>query len=201
MFDFLNKDKKRAEEMEKVAARLQMSFVPKDEYGTKTLLADFKLFQIGGAKRITNFLHKKEENFDLDSYIFDYRYIVSTGNTTVPFAQTVFFIQSKKLELPQFLMKPERFFHRIGTFLGMQDIDFASDPEFSQQYLLQGEDEALIRKKLNPEFRHFFTIEKNWTLEGLNYFLIFYRHNKVLPPEEIYQFYAKGKEIYRLLNL
>lgn len=200
MFDFLKKNNKRAEAMAQVAAKLNMSYVAKDEYGTKSLLADFKLFQRGGGKLITNFLHKKEEAFDLDAYIFDYRYIISTGKSAIPITQTVFFIQAKQLELPQFLLKPEHFFHRIGTYLGMQDIDFVSDPEFSDQYLLQGEDEDLIRKRLTPDFRHFFTVEKNWTLEGLNYFLIFYRHKKVLPPEDIYRFYDKGMQIFQLLN-
>lgn len=200
MFDLFNKNKKRKEAMTKVAARLGMSYTTKDEYGTKTLLGDFKLFQSGVSKSITHFLHKKEEEQDIDTYIFDYRYVVNTGNSAIPFTQTVFFIQSKELDLPLFFMRPENFLQRIGTYLGMQDIDFESHPEFSGQYLLQGEEESLIRKKLDGDFRSFFTIEKDWNLEGLNYFLIFYRRNKILPPEEIFNFYSKGKEIYRLLN-
>ena len=186
--------------MQKIASQMKMSFVPVDEYGTKTLLRDFKLFQQGGGKRITNLLHRKEAESDLEVSIFDYRYVINTGKSSVPFHQTVFFVNSKSLDLPQFLLKPENFFHRIGTYLGMQDIDFSSHPEFSHQYLLQGEHEDLIRERLDSDFRHFFTVEKNWSLEGLNYFLIFYQQNKLLPPEEISTFYQKGKTIYELLQ-
>jgi len=190
----------RAEAMEKVARQLGMTYTAKDEYGYKSLLADFKLFQKGTSKKIINLLHKKEEGFELEIFIFDYHYVISSGKSSVKYKQTVFFIKSKKLGLPQFSLQPEHFFHRIGTYLGMQDIDFESHPEFSDQYLLKGEDEDLIREKLDENFRSFFTIEKNWTLEGIGYFMVFYANKKLLPPEEITDFYAKGKEIYGLLN-
>lgn len=199
-FDFFGKKRKRAEAVAKIANQMQMSYVEKDEYGTKSLLGDFKLFQIGMKKEVRNYLHKKEEAEKLEISIFDYHYVVSTGNSTVPFSQTVFFIQSKTLGLPQFLLKPEHFFHKIGTYLGMQDIDFESHPEFSDQYLLKGEDEELIREKIDENFRSFFTIEKNWTLEGVGYFMIFYKKNKILPAEQISEFYTKGRKVYDLLN-
>ncbi len=201
MFDFFGKKERlRGEAMEQMARQLGMNYTTKDEYGYKSLLGDFKLFRKGTGRKILNFLQKKEEELDLETFIFDYHYVISTGNSSVRYKQTVFFVKSSKLALPQFSLQPEHFFHRIGTYLGMQDIDFESHPEFSDQYLLKGEDEDLIREKLNENFRSFFTIEKNWYLEGLGYFMIFYAHNKLLPPEEIMDFYAKGQEIYKLLN-
>lgn len=199
-FGAFGRKKRRAKAMESIARQLQMSYVPKDEYGTQSLLGDFKLFQKGIAKEVRNLLHKKEATENLEISIFDYHYVVPTGNSMVPFAHTVFFIQSKTLALPQFLLKPENFFHKIGTHLGMQDIDFESHPEFSDQYLLKGEDEALIRKKLDDNFRSYFTIEKDWTLEGLGYFMILYRFNKILPTEQLTEFYEKGWKIYNLLK-
>ncbi len=201
MFDFFTKGKRRrAEGMENAARQLGMTYTAKDEYGYKSLLGDFKLFQKGTSKSIVNFLQKKETELDLEIFIFDYHYVISTGNSSVRYKQTVFFVKSSKLGLPQFSLKPEHFFHKIGTYLGMQDINFESHPEFSDQYLLKGEDEDLIRAKLDENFRNFFTIEKNWYLEGLGYFMVFYAHNKLLPPAEITNFYSKGREIYKLLN-
>lgn len=199
MFNFSSKGQGRAAAMKTVASHLGMSYRAKDEYGTRKLLGDFQLFRRGGRKKVTNLMKKKETDFDLETNIFDYQYTVSTGNSAATFRQTVFFVQSKQLALPQFLLKPEHFFHRIGTYLGMQDIDFVDHPKFSRQYLLQGEDEDLIRQKLTEDFRTYFTVEKNWTLEGLNYFLIFYRNKKRIPPEDLPEFYRKGKEIYNLL--
>ncbi len=199
MFNIKKKNGGRASAMQDVATSLGMSYRAKDEYGTRKLLGDFELFKRGGRKKVTNLMKKTEEDLELNTNIFDYQYTVSTGKSAVTLRQTVFFVQSKQLALPQFLLKPEHFFHRIGTYLGMQDIDFVDHPEFSRQYLLQGEDEDFIRRKLDADFRSYFTVEKNWTLEGLNYFLIFYRNKKRLAPEEIPEFYRKGKEIYQLI--
>ena len=134
-----------------------------------------------------------------DFRVFDYSYVIGAGNNTRRINQTVFFVHSKELNLPQLLMKPEHFFHRIGEWLGMQDIDFEEYPKFSRQYLLQGEDEEWIRASMPDELLRFFTIEKKWTLEGLNYYLIFYRRNRLLPPKQVRQFYHRGLETCKML--
>ena len=197
---WFNKGKKRTETMEQLAKELEMSFKAKDEYGLKNLLKDFNIAKRGHSNKIKNILQKKEEEQGFDIRIFDYHYIIQAGSTAVPVSHTVFFVQSKKLELPQFLLKPENFFHKIDNYLGLQqDIDFEQFPEFSDQYLLQGEEEDLVRKEMSDEVLKFFTIEKDWCLEGLNYFLIFYPKKGQIPKEKINLFYEKGIEIYKML--
>ncbi|MEM7379847.1 MAG: ABC-F family ATP-binding cassette domain-containing protein [Bacteroidota bacterium] len=56
--------------------------------------------------------------------MFDYSYQRGKNNQKRTYRQTVFFVKSKKLGLPELFMKPESFFNMIGTYLGMQDIDF-----------------------------------------------------------------------------
>lgn len=191
---------RRTEEMKETATMLGMDYQEKDEYGMLSLLKDFKLFKKGTSKRINHIIRSKELVEDLDISIFDYRYTISTGKSSHTYKQTVFFVQSKKLELPEFYMKPEHFFHKVAAYLGWEDIDFETHPTFSDQYHLKGEDEDSIRRMMNEEVLHFFTIEKEWSLEGIGYFLIFYRNKKLLSKEAIQDFCEKGIHITQFLK-
>ena len=167
----------------------------KDEYGLLSLLKEFKIFRRGhkSSKRITNILRKVDVERDSKVCIFDYTFVTGGGNSTQRHRQTVFFVNAKDLNLPTFLMKPENFFHRIGQYLGMvDDIDFETHPDFSDQYLLQGQVESFVRDTFHEELLHFFTIEKDWCLEGMNYYLIFYKTGHRIPAEQIRNFYEKG---------
>lgn len=190
----------RQRELSRLAYDLEMTYQPAEEWGLVNQLADFRLFRRGRSRSITHLLRRQSGMFDMDVQIFDYKFVTGFGKSRRIWRQTVFFMESKKLGLPQFFMKPENLFHQVGTWLGMQDIDFEEYPEFSRQYLLQGEDEELVRQALSDKLLHFFTIEKNWTLEGLNYYLVFYRKNHLLPPGQIRLFFHKGLEICKLLS-
>lgn len=99
-------------------------------------------------------------------------------------------------------MKPETVAHRIGEWLGLQrDIDFEEQPEFSKQNWLKGEDEDYLRATMNDSVQKFFTVEKDWSLEGCNYYLIFYRNAKLLPVETIQDLYRKGIKVCEMLYL
>jgi len=177
---------------------LDMDWREQDEYGLLTLLKGFKLFKTGSSKKITNILRRYDLHGDSEVCIFDYSYLASDGKSR--FRQTVFFVNAKDLNLPQFLMKPENFFHKIGQYLNMvDDIDFEAFPEFSDQYLLQGNTEDYVRDTFHHELLHFFTVEKDWCMEGLNYYLIFYRKGNRVPVDQIRNFYEKGLYVYDML--
>ena len=161
--------KRRTQALEQVAFDLGMQFTPKDEWGSYELLRDFKLFQVGSRKGITNVMQYQDELLETEVSIFDFQYTVSTGKTSVTFQQTVFFMQSKKLGLPHFWMKPEKFSHRLGEWLNLsKDIDFEEFPKFSEQYWLKSKDEDYMRATMNDKVLKFFTVEKEWSLEGCN---------------------------------
>jgi hypothetical protein len=97
-------------------------------------------------------------------------------------------------------MQPENFFHKIGQKFGLQDIDFEEYPTFSNQYLLRGQDESLIRSTMSKDMLHFFTLEKYWSLEGMNYYFIFYKRNKILPIDQIQKLHKKGLQVFEMLQ-
>ncbi len=201
MFSLINKVD-RTEALKNVAFQLGMDFQEKDEYKMIALLRDFKLFRQGGSQHIYNILSKTSGLLEEKTSLFDYRYTISTGKSAHTYHQSVFFIQSKQLSLPQMLLKPENFFHKIGAWLGMQDIDFEEYPEFSDKNLLKGEDEGRIRStlKTNEDVIRFFTVEKDWCLESIGFFMILYKEKILIDPPSIKLLFEKGMMLHENLK-
>ena len=181
---------------EACANALSWSYKQGDEFDMVKWLLDFKLFKVGMRKRITPLIIR--ENDDLEfSCMFDYAYPVSNGKTSITYNQTVYFRYSKALALPHFVMVPEKWYHRIGTYFGMQDIDFIEYPTFSQNYLLRGEDEDYIRYHFNnPEMIRFFDTQGFYSLEGMNYLMVLYVNNVILPEEQMMQLVRIGDTLH-----
>ena len=104
--------------------------------------------------------------------------------------------QSSNLCLPEFELRPEHFFHKIGQALGYSDIDFETHPEFSRRYLLRGPDEAAIRDFFQPELLSFFESNQGVSLEASGDRLIYYRARKRIKPEEVRAFMEEGFRVY-----
>ncbi len=175
-----------------------MKFAKDDELRVLRLLLDFRLFRVGGNKKIKHLLWKDTD--DLKTRIFDYQYTVSSGNSHQTFRQTVFFFYSKHLGLPSFRLQPEKMIHKIGAWLGFEDLDFESHEKFSKSYHLKGKDEALVRHTFTNSVLQFFTFHPDWTVEGLNYFLIIYKQRKLLSPADIVKHYRTACQIYEVLR-
>lgn len=187
-------------QLEKIAKTTQFSFTAKDEFGLINLLKDFRLFEKGVEKRVVNILRDKTHLYESDFQIFDYHYSIPNDEYAQHFSQTVFFAQSKKLVLPSFSIRSDRFFNRINNYLGIEDIKSEAFPPFVEPYWRTGEKEQEIKESMSAEMLQFFTTEQNWNVEGLNYFMIFYKKNKILPTTEILDFYKKGRDIMVMLS-
>lgn len=192
--------KQRTEQLNRLGLQLKMDFDPEDGWGLQNMLTDFKLASIGGSKKIRNMLTHKDDLKGLDFRIFDYTYVVSTGKSSAAIHQTVLYMHSTALALPQFWMKPETILHKIGIWLGLQkDINFEAYPEFSAQYFLKSTDEEYARATMNEQVLRFFTIEKNWSLEGIGYMMLFYRKGMLLTPAAIKDLHDKGMKLHQML--
>ncbi len=188
----------RRRQLERLADHLHLEYHEEDLWNLLPQLRDFRLFQKGRRGRIRHLLRRQEGLMEYDLRIFDYRYIVFNGKSNRPVEQTVFFLQSRKLGLPQCWMRPETFFHKVGELMGYDDIDFEEHPQFSGQYRLTGDDEEYIRYQFTKEVLHFFTVEKGWTLEGLGFYMLLYKKGQILRPSEIREMYEKGIQVYKL---
>lgn len=194
----INNDE-RKEKFKTLALNKQMTFSDKDEFGTISYLKTFRIFNYRTGK-IYNLCRYKCNDFLEETYLMDYIYFISNGKTRNVFRQTVFFVNSKKLGLPQFKMRPENLGDKIASFLGWKDIDFVQYPSFSDNYHLKGEDEDLVRNQFNEQVLHYFTSHNGWSVEACNYYLIFYRLNKLIHHNALFSFYDQGMQVYELFK-
>lgn len=190
----------RSNALRKISYDLQMEFTAKPALTDIKLLSTFRLFKQGHSKKISNHFQLIDPMLDSKEQIFDYQYTIQAGNTPVRKNQTVLFIQSRKLELPEFYLRPESWMDRLGRYLGWEDIDFVNHPDFSRKYFLKGEIEELIRDLFNDDVLHYFTLKDGWHLEGIGFFLILYRENKLLDPEAIMTMKRIGEDLFRFFQ-
>ena len=188
----------REGQLRAVARRLGMQYRPVEEFSSRNLLSEFPLFKRGRNRVIKNILEKQSDDLTTKVQIFDYRFETGFNKTRRSWEQTIFFVQSKQLAVPEFSMQPETVFHKLGSYLfKMQDIDFEQYPKFSGNYLLQGEDEHYIRFMMNDRLLQFFNSETGWYMEGINFYLILYKLNKRFKARQIRDFYINGEAIYQ----
>ncbi|NJB87673.1 hypothetical protein GGR26_003457 [Lewinella marina] len=188
----------RAVRLRQLADRLGMTFSDSDTHGLDRWLEDFRLAARGRRTAITNVLREQQGLKEYDAYLFDYSYRSFGKQQAVH--QTVFFLHSQQLVLPELCLQPETLLHKLGQLFGREDIDFTRFPKFSKQYRLTGTDEGYIRHQFTDEVLNYFTVNKGWSVEGIGYYLLLYKDGFLLPPEEVEQLYRRGLELYRLFS-
>jgi len=191
-------DKKRSEDLKAIANSLNFSFERKGDEFLISMNDDFELFSHGRSKKIYNVMNGRSG--DMDITIMDYQYTVGGGKNSSTHAQTIIMVQSNQLELPPFTLTPETVFHKIGSVFGYQDIDFASHPKFSKQYLLRGDDEEYIKETFKEELLDFYEKDKTLNTEAEYDKFVYYKANKKLAPKEIHGFLQESIDLYGLLK-
>lgn len=187
------REKKRTDKLREVAAELSFEFTESDEHRLARL-ADFPLFSQGRARKMKNVL--RGESRKTEVAIFDYCYTTGSGKNSRTHHQTAVCFRSERLDLPNFTLRPEHWYHKIGNMLGYQDIDFADYPEFSREYLLRGDDEESIRDLFTAATIEQFDGQTGICLEGRGNRLIVYRAGKRVEPFEVQDFLATGFDVY-----
>ena len=177
-----------------IAHKLNLQFSPEGDDSLLERLNHFHLLSQGHSGRIWNMLHGETNNVELA--VFDYRYLTGSGTHFSVYNQSVIYFRSPKLNLPQFAVRPEGIFHKIGSVLGYKDIDFESHPHFSKKYLLRGDDESVIRALFNNELLNYFESQQNISVEGGADQLVFYWAEKLIEHEEAERFMDEGFQVF-----
>ena len=194
----IKRDKKRTEDLAAAAARMNFTFSKEASPHLLRTLEHLELFSRGRSKKIRNVLGGRAG--DLDVSVFDYRYTTGGGKNSSTWRQTVMLFESDGLEFPQFALRPEHVFHKIGQLFGYQDIDFATHEEFSKRYLLRGKDEDAVRNTFSSEALSFYETDRTLSTEAQGRQLIHYRAAKRVGPESIQDFIAEGVRVLTLLR-
>ena len=191
---FWRMGKKRTEQFALISAELKLNFFPKGSTSLFERLKPFHLFSQGWSRKIKNLMEGEANKVELA--IFDYQYTTGGGEHSQTNRQSILFFHSPKLCLPDFNLRPENVFHKIGGAFGYKDIDFETHPIFSKSYLLRGDNEAAIRGLFNNELLNFIQSQKKISIEGSGNQLIFYRHKNRVKPEEVESFMEEGFQVF-----
>ena len=191
---FWRMGKKRTEQFALISAELKLNFFPKGTTSLFERLKPFHLFSKGWSRKIKNLMEGEANKVELA--IFDYQYTTHGGQHPQTHRQSLLFIRSPKLNLPDFSLRPENVFHKIGSAFGDKDIDFETHPIFSKSYLLRGDNEAAIRGLFNNELLNFIQSQQIISIEGSGDKLIFYRHKNRVKSEEVESFMEEGFQVF-----
>ncbi|MBK8968427.1 MAG: hypothetical protein IPM36_17535 [Lewinellaceae bacterium] len=195
--------KARRQDMQELATQLDAPFSERDEFGLLAQLKDFDLFRrerrwLGSKGKIRNVLTKKIGQTQV--YLFDYTYVVSTGNSRRRITQTVCFADHKDWYLPNFKLQPESWWQKALAMFDKSDINFPDSPDFSDKFWLTGEFESLVRKTFHPELQEFLVARPPVHLEGNNYYLLAYKPRKALDAAEARVFFENFCRLLELLQ-
>jgi hypothetical protein len=189
----------RTRALEQYADQSGMRFELKDSFGLVAYFRDMKLFKQGGDRHGRHLMQREAGLFEHWGAM-DYYYTVSTGKTSHTLKQSVYFRVSNTFMLPAFHMFPEKWYHRVGKWFGMQDIDFIAYPEFSKYYLLQGAQPQFIERFFEDDrlIRHF-TEYRGWSVEAVGKYFVMYHPDMLVPPAEMESFFYIGDRLHQLL--
>ena len=163
-----------------LAESLHFTFSEKGDYSKLDVLSEFHLFSQGRSRRISNVLTGMFN--DIPVMVMDYKYTTGGGKSSHTWQQTVLAIESDKLRLPNFVLRPENLFDKIGSVFGKKDINFETAPVFSKRYLLRGTNEEPIRSLFNERALEYYEQHPGVCTEGDGMKLIYYRASKRIPP-------------------
>ncbi len=168
IYSYLN-EKKRTQAWKDIAEQLGFTYSTDLSELRREKAGSFKLFSHGRSHRVRNLI--EGENGGIKVILADYSYVTGSGKNSTTHNQTVCLLQAGALRLPHFYLCPEiRLFSFLQTLFSGKDIDFDDDPEFSNMFILQGENEEEIRNVFSSGVRRTLATQENkqLTIEGLD---------------------------------
>jgi hypothetical protein len=190
--------RKRTEHLAAAAATMKFTFSPEDDPGLRGRLEGFHLFSQGRSRKLRNVLRGRAG--DVDVLIFDYRYTTGSGKNSHTWKQTVMLFESAGIHFPDFALRPEHLFHKLGQVFGYQDIDFDSRPQFSKRYLLKGSDEQRLRTIFTDDVLAFYEAQDRVSSEAAGGHFLYYRAGKRVAPDKVPDFIKQGVRAFALFK-
>lgn len=190
-------NKKRREAILATAESMGLTFFKDGDQALLSHFSSFKLFNQGRGRKMKNLI--QGDSGEVKIAIFDYQYTTGGGKNSHTFNQSVVSLQSPELVCPDFTMRPEGLFDKVGSALGFQDIDFDSHPKFSKLFVLQSSNEEAIRNYFSPQLLEFFESKKGVSVEAQPGSMFFYRSGKRIKPDQIKDNLAQAYEIFGMM--
>lgn len=191
-------EKNRREKIRQTAEQLGIEYRLFLDESDNLIFSEFALSSLGRSGHANNVLIA--DSGELRMVIFDYQYTTGSGKNRRTHKQTVALVRSQSLEIPEFQLRPEGFFHSIASLFGFTDINFQTDPAFSNAYQLKGNDEPKIRTFFNDERRARLLQVKGVTVEGKADKFLFYQAGVRRNLEKIKSLMEQAHSLYALFR-
>jgi len=185
-------ERRRRDMLWQMAEGMGFTFSPEGDQALVQELGGFHLFSRGRHRKTRNLLRGRTREGPVS--IFDYSYVTGSGKSQHTERQTVACFELD-VSLPRFSLAPERAWHKIGAWLGHEDIDFDDYPFFSEQYLLKGDDEEAVRMLFSGDVLEYFEANQGLCVEGGGRWMLFCQGSRRVKPEEVEWFMEQGLDV------
>jgi hypothetical protein len=102
--------------------------------------------------------------------------------------------------IPAFALEKEQLFDKLLGKAGWTDINFEAHPEFSDFYLLKGEDQEMIRQYFTEEIILFLESHKGYHIESNGQALLVYKDQRLLHSKGLLQLVAFSLGLLKRLS-
>ena len=168
-----------------------------------TYLKNFHFFEIRPIERKSNCLKGTFKELGVSWEITDVIFNEGAAFTAETFNTTLMVLKLNK-KIPVFTMEKEgvfeKLFDRVMAFTGYKDIDFEMYPDFSNKFLIMGNEESEIRAFFTDEIIRFFDNHQIYHLESNGEAVIIFDKIKLARTDETMAIIDYGRELATLLN-
>ena len=166
-------------------------------------LKKFYFFEIRPIERKYNCLKGTFEDLNISWEISDITFNEGQAFTAETLNTTIMILKLNQ-KIPIFSMEKEgvlgKIFDKVMAFTGYKDIDFEMYPDFSNKFLLKGNNESEIRSFFKDEIIRFFENNHIYQLESNGESLIIFDKIKLARTDETIAFIKYGLELAKVLN-
>lgn len=188
---------RRGKALRTLSAQLRMNYTKKPGAQLLGKHAFFNLFNQGRSRVAVNLMERSDGGLQIA--FFEYRYVTGSGKHSSTHRQSVVSVSGPNTCVPNFMMEPENFLHRIADKFTGKDIDFEAYPEFSKMFQLKGGNEHEIRQLFSKELIQHLGGCKGLSIESYENRIIFYKSNRRCSIRQIEAFIRDALETYSIL--
>ena len=184
-------DQKRVKAYAEFCLTRGFKFEPRTSGGERRFRDVFEDFQRGGSSAWRNTISGEKNGFPFIAF----EYVWTAGRHTTQRCGIIW--ESDAISFPKFHLEPEGILSEIAQVFGMQDIDFADSPDFSDAYRLAGPNESEIRALFATEIRQFFAVTPGQRLVGGGRFLIWWFDSTLPSVSKLDDWLERGDQVRR----
>ncbi|NNL91354.1 MAG: SulP family inorganic anion transporter [Saprospiraceae bacterium] len=198
----VNKSSPRQIRLQNLANENEYQFSSQVDWNT-SYLKNFHFFEIRPIERKSNCLKGTFEKLKVSWEIADVTFNEGAAFAAETFTTTLMIIKLNK-KIPVFTMEKEgvfeKLFDRVMAFTGYKDIDFDMYPDFSNKFLIMGDNEPEIRSFFTDEIVRFFENHQIYHLESNGEALVIFDKIKLARTDETMALIDYGKALATLLD-